>query len=223
MTRSDRLIGSLFFLFGCFVVFEASKLEFTSSYGAGSGFFPYWLGVTIVILGAVVTLYAWRNPAGAESLRAGDLAGEEARGAGSTPGFRSYARADWFCHRLQRSRCFPAQAGGRKLAQGGLCGARGRNEFLSLLHPLARRESSRRPLRFLNGIFTERGKAATECKSEEVGLVESGLREYKGTPTCMVLGSSLCFSSMLRYALTSAVLLKVVPSWPRPERLALRT
>ena len=29
--------------------------------------FPYWLGVTIVILGAVITLQAWRNPAGAES------------------------------------------------------------------------------------------------------------------------------------------------------------
>lgn len=67
MTRSDRLIGSLFFLFGCLVVLEASKLEFTSSYGAGSGFFPYWLGVTIVILGAVIALQAWRNPAGAES------------------------------------------------------------------------------------------------------------------------------------------------------------
>jgi Tripartite tricarboxylate transporter TctB family len=66
MTRSDRLIGSLFLLFGCLVVFEASKLEFTSSYGAGSGFFPYWLGFAIVILGAVMTLHAWRNPAGAD-------------------------------------------------------------------------------------------------------------------------------------------------------------
>lgn len=60
------MIGSLFFLFGCLVVLEASKLEFTSSYGAGSGFFPFWLGVTIVILGAVVTLHAWRAPAGAD-------------------------------------------------------------------------------------------------------------------------------------------------------------
>lgn len=67
MTRSDRLIGSLFVLFGCVVVLEASKLEFASSYGAGSGFFPYWLGVAIVILGAVVTLQAWRHPARADS------------------------------------------------------------------------------------------------------------------------------------------------------------
>jgi Tripartite tricarboxylate transporter TctB family len=63
MTRSDRLIGSLFVIFGCVVVLEASKLEFASSYGAGSGFFPHWLGVAIFILGAVVTLQAWRNPA----------------------------------------------------------------------------------------------------------------------------------------------------------------
>ena len=67
MTRSDRLIGALFLLFGGLVVLEASKLEFTSGYGAGSGFFPYWLGVAIVILGAVVTLYAWRNPAAVDS------------------------------------------------------------------------------------------------------------------------------------------------------------
>ena len=63
MTRSDRLIGSLYFLFGLLVVLEASKLEFTSSYGAGSGFFPYWLGVVTVILGAIVTFTAWHHPA----------------------------------------------------------------------------------------------------------------------------------------------------------------
>ena len=63
MTRSDRLTGSLYFLFGLLVVLEASKLEFTSSYGAGSGFFPYWLGVVTVILGAIVTFTAWRHPA----------------------------------------------------------------------------------------------------------------------------------------------------------------
>jgi hypothetical protein len=67
MTRSDRLIGSFFLLFGCLVVLAASKLEFASSYGAGSGFFPYWLGVTITVLGAVIALQAWRNRAAADS------------------------------------------------------------------------------------------------------------------------------------------------------------
>jgi putative tricarboxylic transport membrane protein len=67
MTRSDRWIGILFFLFGFFVVLEASKLEFASSYGAGSGFFPLWLGVATIVSGTIVTLYAWRNPSDADS------------------------------------------------------------------------------------------------------------------------------------------------------------
>jgi hypothetical protein len=62
MTRSDRWIGILFFLFGFLVVLEASKLEFASSYGAGSGFFPYWLGIATIVIAMVVALYAWRNP-----------------------------------------------------------------------------------------------------------------------------------------------------------------
>jgi Tripartite tricarboxylate transporter TctB family len=62
MTRSDRWIGILFFLFGFVVVLEASKLEFASSYGAGSGFFPYWLGIATIVIAMVVALYAWRTP-----------------------------------------------------------------------------------------------------------------------------------------------------------------
>jgi hypothetical protein len=67
MTRSDRWIGSLFFLFGFLVVLEASKLEFTSSYGAGSGFFPYWLGIATIVIATIVTVYAWRNLSSADS------------------------------------------------------------------------------------------------------------------------------------------------------------
>lgn len=66
MTRSDRWIGLLYFLFGLFVVWQASKLEFASSYGAGSGFFPYWLGIAIVVLAVLVIVTAWRNSSGAE-------------------------------------------------------------------------------------------------------------------------------------------------------------
>jgi len=66
MTRSDRWIGALFFLFGLFVVWQASKLEFASSYGAGSGFFPYWLGIAIVLLAVLVIVAAWRKPSGAD-------------------------------------------------------------------------------------------------------------------------------------------------------------
>jgi hypothetical protein len=62
MTRSDRWIGILFILFGFLVVLEASKLEFTSSYGAGSGFFPFWLGVATIVSAMIVALHSWRKP-----------------------------------------------------------------------------------------------------------------------------------------------------------------
>jgi hypothetical protein len=61
MTRSDRWIGALFFLFGLWVVWQASRLEFASSYGAGSGFFPYWLGITIALIAALVVAAAWHG------------------------------------------------------------------------------------------------------------------------------------------------------------------
>jgi hypothetical protein len=74
MTRSDRWIGGLFLLLGVFIAHEAAKLEFASSYGAGSGFFPYWLGVVIIILGAVIVALGARSSI--PSL-AGDVAGAE--------------------------------------------------------------------------------------------------------------------------------------------------
>ena len=67
MTRSDRWIGILFFLVGFLVVLEASKLEFTSSYGAGSGFFPFWLGVATIFSAMIIILYAWRTPSDDDS------------------------------------------------------------------------------------------------------------------------------------------------------------
>jgi Tripartite tricarboxylate transporter TctB family len=74
MTRSDRWIGGLFLVLGLLIAREAGKLEFVSSYGAGSGFFPYWLGVAIVVLGAVITALGTRSSIAS---LAGQLAGAE--------------------------------------------------------------------------------------------------------------------------------------------------
>jgi hypothetical protein len=61
MTRSDRWIGGVFLLLGALIAREATKLEFVSSYGAGSGFFPFWLGVAMVVLGAVIVVLGSRS------------------------------------------------------------------------------------------------------------------------------------------------------------------
>ena len=62
MTSSDRWIGGLFLFFSLVVVWAASKLDFTSNYGAGSGFFPFWLGISGVVLSAVLIIQALRHP-----------------------------------------------------------------------------------------------------------------------------------------------------------------
>jgi hypothetical protein len=61
MTSSDRWIGGLFLLFSLVVIREASKLDFTSNYGAGSGFFPFWLGISGVVLSTVLVFQALRH------------------------------------------------------------------------------------------------------------------------------------------------------------------
>jgi len=62
MTRSDRWIGGIFLLLGSLVVLEASKLEFASSYGAGAGFFPYWVGAATIIVAIFLIAFSWRQP-----------------------------------------------------------------------------------------------------------------------------------------------------------------
>ena len=62
MTRTDRLLGGFFFFFGLLIVLEASKLDFKSNYGAGSGLFPFWLGASTAILGAILAFQALRSP-----------------------------------------------------------------------------------------------------------------------------------------------------------------
>ena len=36
-------------------------MDFTSNYGAGSGFFPFWLGISAVVLSAVLIIQALRH------------------------------------------------------------------------------------------------------------------------------------------------------------------
>jgi hypothetical protein len=56
MSRADRWAGAVFLLLGILVVIETRKLDYGSGYGAGPGFFPFWLGITIALLGAILLL-----------------------------------------------------------------------------------------------------------------------------------------------------------------------
>ncbi len=61
MSRADRWAGGVFLLLGILVVIETRRLDYGGGYGAGPGFFPFWLGITIAILGAILLLQALRK------------------------------------------------------------------------------------------------------------------------------------------------------------------
>ena len=54
MKRMDCLIAALFLLLGLYALFEARKIDVAAGYGLGAGFFPFWLGVSITVLGSIV-------------------------------------------------------------------------------------------------------------------------------------------------------------------------
>jgi len=54
--KAVHLAGVLFILFGLSVIWESRKLQYWSDSGPGPGFFPFWLGIIIVIT-AFLTLY----------------------------------------------------------------------------------------------------------------------------------------------------------------------
>jgi putative tricarboxylic transport membrane protein len=54
MKLADSSIAALFFLLGLYALWEAQKLDFAAGYGLGPGFFPFWLGVAIALLGGIV-------------------------------------------------------------------------------------------------------------------------------------------------------------------------
>jgi putative tricarboxylic transport membrane protein len=66
MHRADRWAGGIFLLLGILAVAETRKLDYGGAYGAGPGFFPFWLGTTIALLGAILLGSAlWRSVDGA--------------------------------------------------------------------------------------------------------------------------------------------------------------
>jgi putative tricarboxylic transport membrane protein len=56
--RVDQVSSILWISFGIFVIIQSQKLDYTDDFGPSAGFFPFWLGVISIFLGAMLTIQA---------------------------------------------------------------------------------------------------------------------------------------------------------------------
>jgi putative tricarboxylic transport membrane protein len=60
--QGEVLAGLLLAGLGIYILFQALRLEYTSDFGPGPGFLPFWLGVIIISLSSLIILVALRKP-----------------------------------------------------------------------------------------------------------------------------------------------------------------
>ncbi len=56
--HTDLVSSTLWLAFGAFVIWQSLKLEYRDEFGPSAGFFPFWLGVIAVGLGAMLGAHA---------------------------------------------------------------------------------------------------------------------------------------------------------------------
>ncbi len=69
MTRVYQTVAIIFIAFGAFVIYESLGLSYSADFGPGPGFFSFWLGVLLILLGLVDLVGTTRRPR--EALPAG--------------------------------------------------------------------------------------------------------------------------------------------------------
>ena len=53
MTRLYQTVAVIFIAFGAFVVYLSLDLSYSADYGPGPGFFSFWLGILLILLGGI--------------------------------------------------------------------------------------------------------------------------------------------------------------------------
>ncbi len=55
--RIDQISGLIWLMVGIFVIVESRDLLYTDEFGPGPGFFPFWLGLAVALLGVGLLLH----------------------------------------------------------------------------------------------------------------------------------------------------------------------
>ena len=62
MTRVYQAVAAIFVAFGAFVIYLSLDLSYSADFGPGPGFFSFWLGVLLIILGLIDLIGTSRRP-----------------------------------------------------------------------------------------------------------------------------------------------------------------
>ena len=62
MTRLYQTVAAIFMAFGAFVLYLSLDLSYSADYGPGPGFFSFWLGILLILLGGIDLIGTTRRP-----------------------------------------------------------------------------------------------------------------------------------------------------------------
>lgn len=64
MKKADLITGCVLLALSGFVIWESSRMPPSATFGPGPGFLPFWMGVIVAGLAAILFLTAWFRKAG---------------------------------------------------------------------------------------------------------------------------------------------------------------
>ena len=62
MTRLYQIVAIIFVAFGALVIYLSLDLSYSADYGPGPGFFSFWLGILLILLGGIDFIGTARRP-----------------------------------------------------------------------------------------------------------------------------------------------------------------
>ena len=63
MKKADLITGVILLVISGYVIQEAWRMPPSATFGPGSGFLPFWLGVLLTVLAVILLATAWRRQA----------------------------------------------------------------------------------------------------------------------------------------------------------------
>jgi putative tricarboxylic transport membrane protein len=69
MKKADMITGVLLLLLSGYVIWEAWRMPPSMTFGPGSGFLPFWIGLILAVLALILLATAWRREANGKEIK----------------------------------------------------------------------------------------------------------------------------------------------------------